>query len=335
MNIYPELHFSQWTVLRIRGGLFGMLLASLLSGCAIQPQDLDSTPLEQGKLPVPNITVELPQLGPCTDAADKTLSLDSSKPVTVLVHGCNGSAGRFRSLAQLYAFQGQQAVCFSYDDRVSLVESSAQLVTAVSALAGKMRNRDLTVIGHSMGGLIARKAMEGEHRAEWEREGVNVNLVTVSAPLSGILAASPCGNRSLQWATLGLLPLSCWAVTGDNWFEITPASDFIRRPGPLVDSVRRYVKVVTDESNTCRRRDASGKCVESDDIFSLAEQYQPVIDGYPRISNVEVSAGHVEIVGYKGVAPRKLISVLQQQGLLAPTQAGREWAFEQLLAELY
>jgi len=29
----------------------------------------------------------------------------------VLVHGCKGSAGRFRSLAQLYAFHGQQAVC--------------------------------------------------------------------------------------------------------------------------------------------------------------------------------------------------------------------------------
>ena len=228
------------------------VLASLLSGCApLQPADLDPTPLEAGRLPAPDITVQIPQLGPCTDAQDQTFFLDSSKPVTVLVHGCNGSAGRFRSLAQLYAFHGQQAACFNYDDRASLVQSSAQLAVAVGALAGRMRKRDITVIGHGMGGLVARRAMEGERRAEWERESVNVDLVTVSAPISGIAVANACGYRGLHWASLGIVPLTCWAVTGDNWYEITASSDFIRRPGPLLGSVRRYVKVVTDERDAC------------------------------------------------------------------------------------
>ncbi len=316
--------------------LISALLVCLVGGCAfLQPHDPDPTPLEAGRLPAPDITVQLPQLGPCTDASDPTFSLDSSKPVVVLVHGCNGSAGRFRSLAQLYAFHGQQAVCFSYDDRASLMQSSAELAVAVGALAGKMQKRDITVIGHSMGGLVARKAMEGEHRSEWERDGVNVNLVTVSAPVSGIAVANLCGYRGLHWASLGMVPLSCWAVTGDNWYEITASSDFIRRPGPLVASVRRYVKVVTDERAACRRRDAEGNCLERDYTFSLAEQYQPIIDGYPRLANVQVAAGHVEIVGYKGVAPRQLVSILQQQGLLAATAAGREGALERLMAELY
>jgi hypothetical protein len=38
-------------------------------------------------------------------------------------------------------------------------------------------------------------------------------------------------------------------------------------------------------------------------VFSLAEQYHPVIDNYKQLINVEVEAGHVEIVGYKHVAP--------------------------------
>ncbi len=336
MGPYQGLPSPQVRFLFARGIVFGALLASLLSGCAfLQPPDLDPTPLEAGLLPAPDITVLLPQLGPCTDAPEKAFSLDSSKPVTVLVHGCNGSAGGFRSLAQLYAFHGQQAVCFSYDDRASLVRSAAQLTAAVGALAERMRNRDFTVIGHSMGGLVARKAMEGEQRPEWDRDGVNVNLVTVSAPVSGIAVAGPCGYRSLHWASLGTVPLSCWAVTGDNWYEITASSDFIRRPGPLVASVRRYVKVVTDERETCRRRDAGGACLESDYVFSLAEQYQPIIDRYPRLANVQVPAGHVEIVGYKGVAPRQLISILQQEGLLAATAPGREGALERLMAKLY
>lgn len=319
-----------------RGTLTAMLFGGLVSGCAIlQPANFDPTPLDAGRLPAPDITLQLPQLGPCTDAPEQTISLDSSKPVTLLVHGCNGSAGRFRSLAQLYAFHGQQAVCFTYDDRASLVHSATQLTAAVGALTERMRNRDITIIGHSMGGLVARKALEGDRRTEWERDGLNVNLVTVSAPVSGIAAASACGNRLLHWASLGLVPLSCRAVTGGNWYEITASSDFIRRPGPLIASVQRYVKVVTDERETCRRRDAAGTCVQSDYIFSLEEQYQPVIDSYPRLTNVEVAAGHVAIVGEKGVAPHELISILQQQGLLAATGAEREAAFRVLMAELY
>ena len=234
-----------------RAGCCVAIMASLLSGCAyLRPPDLDATPLEAGRLPAPDITVQIPQLGPCTDAQDQTFLLDSSKPVTVLVHGCNGSAGRFRSLAQLYAFHGQQAVCFNYDDRASLVQSSAQLAVAVGALAGRMRKRDITVIGHGMGGLVARRAMEGERGA-------------------------------------------------------------------------------------CRRRDAAGACVESDHVFSLAEQCQPIIDGCERLANIEVAAGHVAIVGYKGVAPRQLVSILQEQGLLAATAAGREAEFQRLMARLY
>lgn len=215
------------------------------------------------------------------------------------------------------------------------MHASEQLVSALGAMAGKMRNRDITVIGHSMGGLVARKAMEGERRTEWERDGVSVNLVTVSAPISGIAAANTCGQRSLHWASLGTVPLACWFITGDNWFEITASSDFIRRPAPLVSSVQRYVKVVTDERETCRQRNPAGACVESDYIFSLEEQYQPIIDGYPRLTNVQVASGHVEIVGYKGVAPRQLVSILQQQGLLAATAAGREDALERLMVKLY
>ena len=79
------------------GRRYAVLLASLLSGCALlRSPALDLTPLEAGRLPAPDITVQLPQLGPCTDAPDQAFSLDSSKPVTVLVHGCNGSALSFR-----------------------------------------------------------------------------------------------------------------------------------------------------------------------------------------------------------------------------------------------
>ena len=310
---------------------------ALLAGCTVlAPAHVpEPQPLEPGRLPAADVAVSIPQLGPCTDSPDRTLRFNANHPVTVLVHGCKGSAGHFRSLAQLYAFHGQQAVCFSYDDRDSLLVSAGQLVGALDELGSRLRERNMTVIGHSMGGLVARKAMEVERRAQWRRGEAAINLVTVSAPLAGIAAARACGSPLLHWLSVGVVPGLCWVITGDNWFEITAPSSFIRSPGPLSPAVQRYVKVVTDERDTCRRRTAGGLCLESDHIFDLAEQYQPVVDSYPRLTNVEVKAGHVEIVGYKQVAPRKLVSILQEQGVLAATPPERRSALERLLAELY
>ncbi|HUQ29710.1 MAG TPA: alpha/beta hydrolase [Usitatibacter sp.] len=313
---------------------FAVVLLAL-AGCSLQPPYVpEPQPLEPGGLPTPNAALNLPHLGPCTDSADRTLNLSTRHAVTVLVHGCNGSAGRFRSLAQLYAFHGQQAICFSYDDRDSLLVSSSQLNSALDELARNMPGQEVTVIGHSMGGLVARKAME---RGSDERrvDEPNVKLVTVSAPLAGIGVASACGYKALHWLSLGAVPASCWMVTGDNWYEVTSSSPFIRKPGPLRASVRQYLKVVTDERDTCRYKRSEGSCVASDYTFSLAEQYQPVIDAYPQVTNVEVKAGHVEIVGEKEVAPRKLLAILQRQGLMADTAPERRGALERLLAELY
>ena len=315
--------------------LTSLLLALALAGCALSTHVPDAQPLEPGRLPAPDMALSIPRLGPCTDSPERTLQLNSNQPVTVLVHGCNGSAGHFRALAQLYAFHGQQAVCFSYDDRDSLMTSSRQLIGALDELAGHLRGSSITVIGHSMGGLVARKALEAERHDLWRRPDADLRLATVSAPLSGISAASTCGVTAAHWLSLGTVPGMCWMITGDNWFEITKHSDFIRKPGALLPSVQRYVKVVTDERDTCRRRNAYGACVESDHIFSLAEQYHPVVDKYPQVTNVEVGAGHVEIVGYKDVAPRKLLEILQREDMLAPTPPERKAALERLLAVLY
>jgi dienelactone hydrolase len=287
--------------------------------------------LQPGQLPAPDVTVGIAQLRPCDSSPDATLRFNSRRPVAVLVHGCRGSAGHFRSLAQLYAFHGQQAICFSYDAGDSLVRSASQLQAALRLLAGHLQGADIRVIGHSMGGLVARKAMEG---AGGPREP-NIDLVTISAPFAGIAVASPCGNKALQWLSLGLVPGICWAITGDNWHEITAASSFIRNPGELPPSIRRHLKIVTDERNSCRRAGRDGACLESDEIFSVAEQYHPLVESFPRLTNVEVRAGHVEIVGSTNVVPRKLLAILQEQGVLASTPQDRQAALEQLLARLY
>lgn len=314
--------------------LIGIALM-LCVACSQVPHVFETQAIEGGGLPNPNRVAAIAHLGPCTDSKDRSIKFNADHPITILVHGCNGSAGRFRSLAQLYAFHGQQAVCFSYNDRDDLVEVSNRLTESVTALAKLTNNRSIAILGHSMGGLVARKTMEDQLAHPLKNSSLNISLATVSAPLAGINQARTCGSSSLQWLSLGIIPLTCWMVTGENWTQITPASDFIQRPRHLLPNVQRYLKIVTDETDSCRRKNSDGQCTQSDYTFSLPEQYNPIVDAYPRLTNIEVKAGHVEIVGHEDAAPRKLITILQQQGLLAPTPSSRKHKFEQLLGRLY
>lgn len=310
-----------------------LIVLGLLGACATHDPTV-AADLTPGKLPPPNLTLNIAGLGPCTDNPDRRLRIDSTQPVNVLVHGCFGSSGQFRGLAQVLAFHGQQAACFTYDDRAKLDESAAALRRAVQQLAEQTRAPQITVIGHSQGALIARRSLTLSLPEPLPARELGLRLVTVSGPFAGIESARPCGRTWLYPLTLGILPLSCYVTTGPKWTDITYSSRFIREPGELASSVAQHLKIDTDERNTCRREEA-GRCVESDDIFSLAEQRSAAVETGGRMKRVLVNAGHVEIVGDKRVAPTKLLSILQTEGVLRQTLPEQRSAFERLLAQVY
>jgi hypothetical protein len=316
------------------GALAGALALVLLAGCATPAApDPALVSIDQSRLAAPNTSMTIAGLGPCTDSPDRTLKLASSQPVTVLVHGCFSSAGLFRGLAQVLAFHGQQTACFTYNDRDSLKVSASQLSTAIAQLGQQMDNKQISIIGHSQGALIARKALVAGPTNSIAADA-QLRLVTVSGPFAGIAAANTCGNRALRVVSLGIVNAICQAITGDKWSEITPTSAFILDPGHLHARVKEHLKVVTDERGSCRRIN-NGNCAESDAIFSLAEQRNPVVDSDPLARIVEVKAGHVEIVGDKRVAPVKLITILQQNQVILPTAPDRMEKLGQLLSRLY
>jgi len=311
------------------------MLALALVGCTTPQRNAAIATTDPGRLSSAGWEVNVPGLRPCNDGTETRLRLDQNQPVNILVHGCNGSTGKFHALAEVLAFHGQQSACFEYDDRDSLMVSSGQLAEAVDTLARDLEKPQVTLIGHSMGGLIARKAFITDRPERMDSTQLDVRLVTVSAPFSGIAAARLCAAPVLRVATLFLNDLACWLVSGDNWYEITHASDFIQEPGNLVPQVSRHLKVVTDERGSCRQRDANGRCIKSDYVFSLEEQRYPPVSEYPLTTDVEVVAGHVEIVGESGFTPNKLIEVLQREGILRATPPERQAAFRELLTELY
>jgi hypothetical protein len=200
-------------------------------------------------------------------------------------------------------------------------------------LVAQARAPQVTVIGHSQGALIAHKSLTALAHQPASR-GADLRLVTISGPFSGIAAAQTCGKTWLYPLTLGLLPLGCYAGTGAKWADITYSSRFIREPGALIPQVSRFLKIDTNERGTCRREEG-GRCVEKDEIFSLAEQRNSTVETDSRERRVEVHAGHVEIVGDKRAAPTKLIAILQEEGVIPPTEPERQSAFNQLLGRIY
>lgn len=306
----------------------------VLAGCATEGSvDPAMYTFDRGALPPADIALNIPGFGPCTDNPDRTLHLNSQQPVTVLVHGCFGSSGLFRGLAQVLAFHGQQTVCFTYNDRDSMMVSSAELISALEQLANRMANKYVTVIGYSQGALIARKALVADRSDPITRD-VPLRLVTVAGPFGGIAAAGPCGDALVRVLTLGLIVPMCQIATGDKWSEITSTSDFILRPGQLHRQVHDYLKIVTDERETCRKV-VDGGCSKSDFSFSLEEQSLPLIDRDPVTKIIEVKAGHVEIAGDKRVAPVKLIKILQDNNILNQTEPHRLTDLNRLLVRLY
>ena len=308
---------------------------ALLTGCATPNRiDAELHSIDQGKLTDANVHLNIPGLGPCTDNPNRSLPLNTQQPVTVLVHGCFGSSGLFRGLAQVLAFHGQQTACFTYNDRDSMLLSSAQLNAALDQLGQQMEDKRVTVIGHSQGALVARKALVANRRDAISNRDLKLRLVTVSGPFAGIASANQCGNPLTRLLTLGLIAPMCHIVTGDKWSEITYNSPFILQPGALHPQVEGYLKVVTDERGSCRRS-KNGACVQSDEIFSLEEQRNAIIDRDPLVNIVEIKAGHVEIVGDQRVAPVKLITVLQQNAIIQPTAPERTASLQRLLTQLY
>lgn len=173
-------------------------------------------------------------------------------------------------------------------------------------------------------GLISRAALTQEREDNFVAGETALRLVSVSTPYAGIAAADHCASVTARLLSLGLVIPVCRLISGEKWYEITSASPFVQHPGELLEEVSTHLKIVTNESGSCRNYDKKGVCVEDDFVFSTKEQYLAQIDASPRVENVEVAAGHVEIVGNYNVTPVKLIEVMQAKGIMFSTPERRE-----------
>lgn len=271
------------------------------------------------------LSTSLKRVVPCLAPASGPAHVRRDEDLVVLVHGCNSSIAKFKNLAEVFRSRGQQAACFTYDDRDSLISVARELNVALDALRGGLGTGRVTLIGHSQGGLIARYAATAV-----DQTSVQVTqLITISSPFSGIHSARDCGLMPLHILTLGITVGVCQVIAGRKWTEIHERAPFMLAPPALAPEVQRHLAVLTDETGTCL---VAGEtpCKQPDVIFSLQEQALNYV--YERrVQREVVKAGHTAIVGEEGRVPLALIGLLEEEGVLQPARGG-DW--EQRQAEL-
>ena len=233
----------------------------------------------------PDGEIRIAGLGGCGAAPAQ---LDA-RPLVVLVHGNKAAHDVFEPLAEALDAAGMQTLCFRWVQRGRLTFAARALAEALAQLDAPR----IIVVGHSLGGLAARRAVT---RDLLPSHSSQIDLVTASTPFSGVRAASACATVWMRVVSLGTVSTICRRITrGSKWRDIHPDADMIADPGELGDYVRAHLHVVTDERDTCRRTHPDGRCAKSDHVFSMEEQATTWVSD-PRMRRVRVAAGHGAIV---------------------------------------
>lgn len=226
-------------------------------------------------------------LGSC-EAAARPVVLDGS-PVAVLVHGNQSAPGHLAVLAEHMQARGFRPLCFRWRTSGRIITAARALGEALEAL--ETLTPSVLVVGHSLGGLVSRRALVSE------RDGSTpIDLVTVATPFAGVASAATCSKRWLRILSLGSVAAICRRLShGATWRDFHPQSDLITEPGTLDPSVRSHLHVITDERGSCRRRRPDGSCAQDDRVFSTREQGAGAVRG-PRLSVRRIRAGHGGVV---------------------------------------
>lgn len=152
------------------------------------------------------------------------------KPVVVFLHGLKSSPQRFNEIRSYLKSRGFATAAAAYDDQQSIAESAKQLADLTRETIEKSgTNPRLVLVGHSMGGLVAREWIEKDDLYHPSLGG----LITVGTPHKGSSWASMpplldlFADGSLDAA--GVMDVLLHQTSADGMNDLMPGSAFLQR----------------------------------------------------------------------------------------------------------
>ena len=118
---------------------------------------------------------------------DDWVPRSTGRPLVVCLHGLKSEPTRFDDLRDFLRHAGYATAAVSYDDHQSMAASAAQISHITKTALDGTHQPKLVLIGHSMGGLVAREWTENPDL----RNQSIVGLITVGSP-----------HRGSNWASL-------------------------------------------------------------------------------------------------------------------------------------
>ena len=107
-------------------------------------------------------------------------AVDPKRPMVVLIQGLDCGRSNSAALGSLLEDRGYQAAYFSYPSDGPIEDSAELLAKNMAAVREVFPTMPLDIVGHSLGGLIARRYVEGDEYA-----GGVKHLILVGTPNSG------------------------------------------------------------------------------------------------------------------------------------------------------
>jgi hypothetical protein len=208
-------------------------------------------------------------------------------PQAVIVHGIDPVIEELYPLAEDFVERGFQTYLFHYSSVARLHESADRLNAELRELTNRYAPERIVVVGYSLGGLVARRALTASHSAPLGDLPVSFELITIASPLGGFRSAN------LWWLGLGL--------ARPAFRDLGTESRFIEEPGDLDRNVR-HTKIETDESDALRLENGRWR---DDDVVGLRSQRHSHVDAQAeRIYRIAI--GHTQVVNANGRVHQEL-----------------------------
>ncbi len=158
-------------------------------------------------------------------------SFDPQASTIVLVHGLESQPSDFVRFQQACETAGIQCIVFDYPNDGPLLWSGMRLREELLALEKRYPGVQLTIVAHSMGGLVARAAIE----MPGERPQCVSDLITLGTPHQGsaIARLGKSGHEILEIALQPTGVVMPWRLLADGRGEavvdLRPESEFLKQ----------------------------------------------------------------------------------------------------------